>query len=73
MDPKEQNHIADFYSRINDTNNWSIDDGSFNIINYKYGPFSVDKIANNLNKKLNKFKSKRFCPETSHFNSFTDD
>ena len=51
MDPKEQNHIADFYSRINDMNNWSIDDGIFNIINYKYGPFSVDKIANNLNEK----------------------
>ena len=58
---------------MNDTDNWSIDNESFNIINNKYGPFSVDRFANNLNKKVNKFNSKYFCPGTSHVNAFTDD
>ena len=31
--------------------NWSIDNESFNIINNKYGPFSVERFANNLKKK----------------------
>ena len=27
--PHEQNELADHYSKINDTDNWAIDDGSF--------------------------------------------
>ena len=49
---KEQNYLADFYSRTNDMDNWSIDNESFNIINNKYGPFSVERFANNLKKKI---------------------
>ena len=71
--PRKQNYLTDFYSRMNDTDNWSIDNESFNIISNKYGPFSVDRFANNLNKKVNKFNSKYFCPGTSHVNTFTDD
>ena len=68
MDPKGAKLFSWFLK-----SNWSIDDGSFNIINNKYGPFSVDRFANNLNKKINKFNSKYFCPETSHANAFTND
>ena len=46
-------------------NNWSINNESFNIISNKYGPYSADRFANNLNKKVNKFNS--------HVNAFTDD
>ena len=49
--PGEHNSFADFYNRMNDTNNWSIDNESFNIISNMYGPFSIDRFANNLNKK----------------------
>ena len=58
---------------MNDTDNWSIDNGSFNIINNKYGPFSVDRFTNHLNKKVSKFNSKCFCPGASHVNAFTED
>ena len=70
---KGQNYLADFYSRMNDTDNCSIDNENFNIISNKYGPFSVDRFANNLNKKVNKFNSKYFCPGTLHVNAFTDE
>ena len=58
--PREQNYLADFYSRMNDTDNWSIDSESFNIISNKYGPFSIDRFVNKLKKKVNKFNSRYF-------------
>ena len=58
---------------MNDTDNWSIDNESFNIISNKYGPFSVDRFANNFDKKVNKFNSKCSCWGTSHVNAFTYD
>ena len=47
--PKEQNELADYYSRIKDTDHWSIDNDSFRLISNLYGPFTVDRFANNLN------------------------
>ena len=71
--PREENHLADFYSRMNDTDNWSIDDETFKFVEGKFGSFSVDRFANNLNRKTNIFNSKFYCPGTSHVNAFTDD
>ena len=54
--PREQNELADYYSRIKDTDNWSIDNDSFRFINNLYGKsFTVDRFANNLNQKLKCF------------------
>ena len=71
--PREQNELADYYSRIKDTDNWSIDNDSFRFINNLYEPFTVDRFANNLNRKLKCCNSKYYCPGTSHVNAFTDD
>ena len=71
--PREQNELADYYNRIKDTENWSIDNDSFRYINNLYGPFTVDRVANNLNRKLKCFNSKYYCPGTSHVNAFTND
>ena len=56
---------------MNDTDDWSIDNESFNTISNTYGPFSVDRFGIILTD--NKFNSKYFCPGTSHVNAFTDD
>ena len=37
--PREQNYLADFYSRMNDTDNWLIDNESFSIISNNMDPF----------------------------------
>ena len=50
--PREQNELADYYSRIKDTDNWSIDNDRFRFINNLYRPFTVDRFAHNLNRKL---------------------
>ena len=69
--PREQNHDADFYSKMKDTDSWSIDNESFNFIQQRFGPFHVDRFADNLNAKLPRFNSKFYCPRTSHVNAFT--
>ena len=46
--PRDRNELADYYSRIKDTGNWSIDNDRFRFINNLYGPFTVDRFANNL-------------------------
>ena len=50
--PRELNKIADSYSKMNDTDDWSIDNTSFQKIIKIFGTVDVDRFANNLNKKL---------------------
>ena len=69
--PREQNELADHYNKIHDKDNWTIDDGSFELISNLYGPFTIDTFADNFNCKVEKFNSNYYCPETSHVNAFT--
>ena len=71
--PREQNYDADYYSKIRDTDGWGIDNVCFNYINSRFGPFSVDRFADDRNKKLSVFNSRYYCPGTSHVNAFTAD
>ena len=71
--PREQSKLADYYSRIKDTDNWSIGNDSFRFINNLYRSFTVDRFANKLNRKLKCLNSKFYCPGTSHVHGFTDD
>ena len=69
--PREQNELADHYSRINDTDNWTMDDGNFKLISNLCGPFTIDTFADNFNHEVEKFIFKYYFPGTSHFNAFT--
>lgn len=71
--PREQNKCADYFSKIRDTDSWSIDGKTFEFINSRFGPFTVDRFADDRNKKLPIFNSRYYCPGTSHVNSFTAD
>ena len=71
--PRDQNHDADYYSKIKDTDAWAVDQECFHYINTHFGPFSVDKFADDRNKKLKIFNSRYYCPGTAHVNSFTAD
>ena len=70
--PRELNCIADYYSKINDTDDFSIDDYSFHTLNAKYGPYTLDRFADNFNAKVNRFNSKYFCPHTLGVDAFTE-
>ena len=71
--PREDNRDADYFSRIQDSDSWGIDDESFETIQKRFGPFEVDRFADDKNKRLEIFNSKYYCPGTAHVNSFTAD
>ena len=70
--PREENDIADYFSKYNDTDDWSIDDKSFNLISRRFGPFTIDRFADNINRKTERFNSKFYCPHTESVNCFTN-
>lgn len=70
--PRENNKLADRISKEFDTDNWSIDEETFNYIESNYGSFTIDRFADNENRKCQKFNSKEFCPETKAVNAFTE-
>ena len=41
-------------------------------IQEKFGPFDIDRFADDKNKKVGIFNSKYHCPGTAHVNAFTD-
>ena len=71
--PREQNRCADYYSKIQDTDSWSIDAATFVFLNSRLGPFTVDRFADDRNKKVSVFNSRFYCPGTAHVNCFTAD
>ena len=70
--PRELNIIADHYSKIRDTDDWSIDNGTFNKISERFGRFTIDRFADNLNTKTTRFNSKFFCPGSIGVDAFTE-
>ena len=69
--PREQNKIADTISKEKDSDNWGIDTETFQHIQSVYGCFSVDRFADNNNKKVENFNSKYFCPGSKTVNAFS--
>ena len=71
--PREENRVADYYSKIIDTDNWSIDDISFNIITHQLGQCSIDRFADSDNTRAPIFNSKYHCVGSQAVNAFTQD
>lgn len=69
--PRDKNQIADIISKSYDTDNWSIDNETFYYIQTNYGPFTIDRFADDKNRKVKRFNSKVFCPETENVNAFS--
>lgn len=68
--PRDENQTADAISKSIDTDNWSIDAESFNYILSHFGKITIDRFADNLNTKSDRFNSKEFCPHSSGVNAF---
>ena len=70
--PRDLNGTADWLSKFKDTDDWSIDIKSYNSISRRYGIFTIDRFANNNNRKTLRFNIKFFCPENESVNAFTN-
>ena len=67
-DPRIQ--IADAGSRVKDSDDWSIDSKSFDLINSQFGPFTLDPFADCSNAKTLRFFSNFICPNTMGVDAF---
>ena len=69
--PRETISLADKISRMNDSDDWRTTIAFFNEINMLWGPFTIDRFANNENTKLPLFNSKFFCPHSDGVDAFS--
>ena len=46
---------------------------SYTKINNRFGPFTIDRFADNVNTKVRRFNSRFYCPETENVDAFTED
>ena len=70
---REGNVFSDFLSKHIDSDSWGFDLETFYYIQSKFGIFTVDRFTDDLNKKINNFNSKFYCPNSSGVNAFTYD
>lgn len=55
--PRSENDKADFLSKIIDHDDWEVTVEFFDFVSFMFGPFTVDRFANN-NRKLVRYNSK---------------
>ena len=69
--PREQNQYADRLSKMTDTDDWSIDQETFNHICQQLGQPTFDRFADEHNHKTQSFNSRYLCPNTAGTNAFS--
>ena len=71
--PREQNVSADYFSKIFNFDNWSVAGNILNMIQCKWGVFTIDRLADHKNRKVKKFNSKFWNPGTCGVDAFAFD
>ncbi len=69
--PREENELADAISKHVDTDDWGIDQESFNYIQECFGNPCIDRFASQHNAKLTRFDAQFHCPGCETVNTFT--
>ena len=64
---------ADAYSKILDFDDWAVSPLVFQYFNNVWGPFHIDRFADNRNKHVEIFNSQFWCPGTSGVDAFAFD
>ena len=69
--PREENQLADYFSRIVDLDDWQLDVGAFRFLNALWGPHTIDRFADHYNAQLVRFNSRFACPGAEAVDAFT--
>ena len=69
--PREQNQIADYLSKIVDTDDWQLNPTLFKEIDRVFGPHTVDRFASTANAQLPRFCSRWLNPGCECVDCFT--
>jgi hypothetical protein len=68
--PREENQVADLYSKVFDYDDWSVSDRYFNYFYNIWDPFSCIVFADSNNFKVQVFCSPHWCPGTAGVDCF---
>ena len=68
--PRELNEHADFNSKCLDSDDWSLQTRFFLLLDYWWGPHTIDRFATHYNSKCKRFNSRVWCPGTEAVNAF---
>jgi len=60
--PRDQNQIADYYSRLVDYDDYSLNPAIFEWLNSLWGPYTVDRFASAHNAQIARFNSRFWSP-----------
>lgn len=71
--PREENDVADYFSKIIDPDDWEITESFFEYLDELWGPFTIDRFASYNNTKVERFNSKFTVPDTEAVDAFTQD
>ena len=71
--PGVLNSSADRLSRSPDTHNWMLHPALFRWLDRRFGPFTVDRFATNLNAQLPRFNTRYWEPNSEGINALAQD
>ena len=69
--PRSLNSAADHLSRYTDFDDWEITPEIFEYLDRLWGPFSIDRFANEENHRVTRFNSRFHCPSTEAIDAFS--
>ena len=69
--PRDSISYTDFLSKQQDYDDWQTTKFFFDLLNHKWGPFTVDRFADNENAKVARFNSKFYCPSSEAVDAFS--
>ena len=69
--PREQNQLADYYSRLVDFDDYQLNPAIFVWLNSIWGPYTVDRFASAHNTQLARFNSRFAAPGSEAIDTFT--
>ena len=69
--PREENELADYYSRVVEYDDYMLHPVLFQWLDNIWGPHTVDRFANPVNAKIERFNSRFWNPGTDAIDAFT--
>ena len=67
---RNKNSKADLLSRTADSDDWQLRPWVYEYLVSKWGPYTIDRFASNLNKHCDRFNSRWWCPGTEGVDAF---
>ena len=71
--PREQNVVADYFSKIRESCDWQLEPELFRQLDARWGPHTVDRFASDRNKLLSRFNALFYCPGAEAVDCFTQE